>query len=249
MIRTMARRGLVGGAAALVAATFAVSGCAPEATEMVVVQPAAPGVAPVPVRLTEANMAALVIAANDATTQRAQVAQARAADPEVRAFAGRVLSESQTAGQIIRQQLQRHRITPQPEQTAFQIGSNASQTVAEMQRAQGLNVDRIYLQSEIDNRRWLIQTLDSAIPAVPARAQQELRTLRADLNAKLQEAERLQTRVEAEARAHPVRPAVRPIQPAPRPIQPAPAPMIHPAPRHHPHMTEPLLGRPYDRPY
>lgn len=227
MIRTMARKGLAG-AAALTVGAFALSGCAADRPELVVAQPAPAGTAPAAARLNEANMAALVIAANNATERRAQVEQARGADPEVRAFASRVLSESQTAGQVIRQQLHRHRIRPQPEQTSFRVESIAQQTVAEMERARGLEVDRIYLQSEIDNRRWLIQTLDSSIASTSdRRVRQGLAQVRADLNAKLQEAERLQARVMAEERRPAVRRERRPERPGiglPTGVLPDPGP-------------------------
>lgn len=228
MIRTMARKGLAG-AAALTVGAFALSGCASDRPELVVAQPAPAGTAPAAVRLNEANMAALVLAANNATERRAQVEQARGADPEVRAYASRVLSESQTAGQVIRQQLHRHGIRPQPEQTSFQVESIAQQTVAEMERARGLEVDRIYLQSEIDNRRWLIRTLDSTMASTKnRRAREGLAQVRADLNAKLREAERLQARVKAEEFRRPaIRREVRPERPGiglPTGVLPDPGP-------------------------
>ena len=194
MLGTMARRGITSGAAAFVAAVaLASAACEPAGQEVTVIQPAAPGAVPTEVVLTEANMAAVLIAANNATIQRAQVARTRAANPQVRAFAEQILVEHQAAGQVIQQQAQRFGITPQPETIAAQLDANAAQTVAMMQTATGTEVDRIFLESEIANRRWLIQTLDAAVlPMVPnGGVEREVRDLRQVLSTRLLQAEQL----------------------------------------------------------
>lgn len=197
MIGTRARKTLAGGAAAAVTfAAIALGGCAQEAQELTVVQPAPPGITPVEVRLDAANVAALSIAANNAAIQRARVARTRAADPRVRAFANQVLSESQTAAQLMQQQVQRLGITPEPEATARQVQTNAARTVALMRAAQGLDVDRIYLNREIESDRWVIQTLGTAITAAPSGdARRTLTDLQALMTARLNKAERLRASV------------------------------------------------------
>lgn len=203
------------------AGALAWSGCEPTPTEVTVVQPAPPGAVvstAVPVTLDLSNVAGRVVAANNAAIQRSEVAQVRAADPRVRAFARRVLSESQTASSVIQRQLMAYGITPQPEATAFQVEQTAAQTVSMMQSAEGLEVDRIYLESQVANDRWLIAMLDSLIPTVPSgEARDGLMDLRSALNARLTEAQQLESMVLAEhrARMHPVDRTDRPNGTAP----------------------------------
>lgn len=185
-----------GGQALLGLALLAASACGPEVPEVTVVQPAPPGpgvvYTPVEVTLTPANVAAVVIAANQAEIDRANVARVRAASPEVRAFAERVLRESQAASRTIQQALMAYDIQPQPEAMASQIQSNAATTIAQMNQAQGFQVDRIYLDSEIASHRWQIGVLDAVIPSLQrSGAQQELTSLRNALAGRLAEAERI----------------------------------------------------------
>src|SRR5690606_22246853 len=97
----MTRRSLSGLSAAVLGfAMLAWSGCESAVPEVTVVQPAPPGTTTAVVtesKLSAANMAALVLAANNATIERAQYARTHAASPEVRAFADRIFSESQAA--------------------------------------------------------------------------------------------------------------------------------------------------------
>lgn len=204
MLGTMTRTGRVKLPAAMImAAALAWAGCEPAPTEVTVAQPAPPGavVTTAPVTLSMANVAGLVVAANNATIQRSEVARVRAADPRVRAFAGRVLTESQRASGVIHQYLVTYGITPQPEATAAVIDRNSAQTVSMLQGAQGLEVDRIYLQSQIENDRWLINSLDAVMPSVPSSdARDQLMELRSALNARVLEAQNLEAAVLAHYR-------------------------------------------------
>lgn len=184
-------------AAALATGVLALTGCGPGVPEVTVVQPAPPGGPAYTVtetrRLSAENVAALVLAANQATIQRAQVARARASNPQVRAFADRVLSESQTAEALIQTVLAQYDITPKPEATAQLVNSHASRTVSLMQSATGLEVDRIYLEAESANTRWLIGTLNSVIPSIAdSGVERELEAVRNALTNRLMEAERLE---------------------------------------------------------
>lgn len=197
MIGTMAGKNVARGAtAALAAAVIAMGGCAQEEPELVVAQPAPPGVAPVEVTLNSANIAALTLAANNATMARARVARTEAEDPQVRAFASEVLAESQAGHQLIQARLNQLGITPVPEATSRQVEATARETVVMMREADGLEVDRIYLESEIDNDRWLLQTADSILSVTSDKhARRALQEFRATIADRLRRAERLQASV------------------------------------------------------
>lgn len=201
---TQPRAGRVRTAAAVViAGALAWAGCEPQPTEVTVIQPAPPGAVTTarPVTLSMGNVAAVIVSQNNATIQRSEIARVRAADPRVRAFAGRVLSESQMAASVINQQLASHGITPQPEAISMEIDRNSAQTLASLQSAQGLEVDRIYLQTQIANDRWLISSLDAIVPSVPSDQRGKLMELRDALNARVFEAQNLEATVLAEKRA------------------------------------------------
>ncbi|HLU24550.1 MAG TPA: DUF4142 domain-containing protein [Longimicrobiales bacterium] len=190
--------------AAVTALALAAAACEPTPQEVTVIQPAPPGVEPTSVTLDAANVAALVISTNNAAIQRAQVARTRATSPQVRAFAEQSLADHQMASQVIAQHLAEMDITPKPEATSAQIDANAATTVAMMQQATGYEVDRIYLESEIANRRWVIQTIDSAVlPMVPGGdARRSIQDLRELMVTRLMEAERLYETTLTTSRVH-----------------------------------------------
>ena len=184
-------------AAAAALATALLAACEPGAPSVTVVQPAPAGaVVATGAAMTAANVAAIVVAANDATIERARVARAEAEDPRVRAFANRVFRESQEAALHIDQAVFMLGLAPQPEAIAYQLESDAAQTVTALRRAQGLEVDRIYLETEIANHRWMLGTIDAVAPTitVPA-AVQELDDYRSLLAARLTAAELLAVEV------------------------------------------------------
>jgi putative membrane protein len=170
--------------------------CGEPMPEVTVVQPAPPGMIGETVVLSAGNLAALVEAANTATVQRAEVARQRASDPRVRDIANRIYNEGLAARGILAQQLVTFGITPQPEATAVLVSRYANQTVSMMQSARGLGVDRIYLESEIANHRWVIGVLDSVIPTLGnSTAEGRLNDIRNGLAQRLFELERLQVTV------------------------------------------------------
>ncbi|HWV58555.1 MAG TPA: DUF4142 domain-containing protein [Longimicrobiales bacterium] len=189
---------------AAAAAVAALTACEPGAPDVAVIQPAPPGaVVTTSALLTPANVAAVVVEANQAMIERAMVARSDAADARVRAFADRVLRDSKEAERRIEQGLFLMGITPQPEAIAYQIESNAAQTVTALRRADGLEVDRLYLESEIANHRWLIGTIDAVMPTLTSsEARQELSAMRSMLSARLAEAERLEIEVFGHNRHH-----------------------------------------------
>lgn len=199
MVRSKTRRYLSGVAAAVVGvAAFGLSACYEAVPEVTIVQPAPPGVAvagtvvPAETRLTLSNAAAIVLAANQAAIQRSDIARSRAANQQVRSFAERVYLESQAAEAALQALLAEYDITPQPEQTTSLVSNYSARTATLLNAARGLEVDRIFLEAEAANDRWLIGTLNAVIPtATDAGARDDLQFVRNALTTRLMEAEHL----------------------------------------------------------
>ncbi|HWV56764.1 MAG TPA: DUF4142 domain-containing protein [Longimicrobiales bacterium] len=196
MVRGKTRRYLSGVSAALAGvALFGMSACYEAVPEVTVVQPAPPGTAvvvPAETHLSTSNAAALVLAANNATIQRADIARSRASNAQVRSFAERVYLESQAADAALQALIADFDITPQADETSNRVSTIAARTVSYMQSARGLEVDRIFLEAQSANDRWLVGTLNAIIPTLPdVGARDDLEFVRNALTARLMEAERL----------------------------------------------------------
>jgi putative membrane protein len=146
--------------------------------------------------LTDANIAAIVVAANNADILYADLALAKSHDREVRAFATMVKKDHESVNEAAAALVARARITPVDHAISFDLRDDAETTRLEFRDLEGAAFDSAYAENEVAYHRRLLGALDGTL--IPAARNAELRALLAQVRpavaAHLQHAQRLAER-------------------------------------------------------
>jgi putative membrane protein len=139
---------LLPSAAALVAACHGSGAPAPS--------PAAPTA-----RLTDANIAAIVVAANNADIAYARLAVARHGDPQVLAFAQRMLTDHGAVNKAATDLVTRLHVTPEENATSLDIRDNAAFKLDALRELTGTDFDKAYIANEVKYHTDLLNEIDT----------------------------------------------------------------------------------------
>jgi putative membrane protein len=160
-------------AAGATALALAATACGPMEFD-----PAPPpaGVQPAPATgFTEPMAADWLAAVTRAEVELAELALQRAASPEVRTYAQRIIDENRAFEQRYHAWHARAGIHPTPGPTAADFHRARAQTLERLRAYEGPAFDRAYLLHQLETQRWQRRTMDDAI--LPAIQDRELRTL------------------------------------------------------------------------
>jgi putative membrane protein len=134
-----------------------------------------PSPAPTPDALTDANIAAIVVAANDADILYAEQALAKSQDADVRSFATMVRSDHQGVNTAATALVTRLRVTPMDNTLSFDLRDDAETKRRRFRDLEGFAFDSAYASNEVTYHETLLGTIDSAL--LPAVRNAELRAL------------------------------------------------------------------------
>lgn len=124
----------------------------------------------------EADIAAIVLAANQGEIDQGNAASTRATTADVRAFAQMMVADHTTAINNARDTFNRAGINAASgNMTVNTLQDNSRLTVTNLATYQGAAYDRMYMQTQVDLHDWLLRTLDTAL--IPSARTPELRTL------------------------------------------------------------------------
>ena len=160
--------------------------------------PAAPAEATAPApaapsAVTDPQIAAIVVAANEVDIQTGELARERASDPRVKEFAERMITDHTGVNQAAAELVGRLGVTPEPNPTSQQLRQGGEESRTALQAQSGAAFDRAYLEREVEYHRAVLEALDQTL--IPGAQNAELRQLleqtRPAIEAHLQHAERL----------------------------------------------------------
>ncbi len=138
--------------------------------------PAAVTGAPAPVAgLTDANIAAIVVAANNADISYAEQALAKTQDADVRSFATMVRSDHQSVNRAAVALVTRLKVTPADNQLSFDLRDDAETKRLRMRDLEGFAFDSAYAANEVSYHVTLLGAIDSAL--IPSARNSELKAL------------------------------------------------------------------------
>ena len=138
--------------------------------------PAAMAGAPAPVAgLTDANIAAIVVAANNADISYAEQALAKTQDADVRSFATMVRSDHQSVNRAAVALVTRLKVTPVDNQLSFDLRDDAETKRLRMRDLEGFAFDSAYAANEVSYHVTLLGAIDSAL--IPSARNSELKAL------------------------------------------------------------------------
>lgn len=131
--------------------------------------------ATVPNGTPDAEIAAIMTAANEGEVQQGQAASARATNADVRAFAQMMVTDHTNALNTARDTFNRTAITPADNNISTTLRTNSATTVTNLGTYSGAAFDRTYMQTQVDLHAWLLRQLDNNL--IPSARTPELRTM------------------------------------------------------------------------
>lgn len=133
------------------------------------VETAAPGA------LNDANIAAIVLAANNADILYGTLASAKSANAEVRRFAETTVRDHRAVNQAATDLAARLNLTPVDNSASFDLRDNAEDKRDQLRELAGRAFDTAYLDNEVVYHTKLLATIDDAL--VPAARNADLKAL------------------------------------------------------------------------
>lgn len=150
-----------------------------------------------PAPLTDANIAAIVVAANSIDVENGKLAIERATDAEIRKFAQTMITDHTGVNTAAVDLVTRLKVTPVESPTSSALVASANETRASLAARSGLDFDRAYIANEVAYHRAVLSAVDDAL--IPSAQNAELRSLLVSVRpafvAHLQHAESLQQRL------------------------------------------------------
>ena len=191
----MTRAGKTGAIAAALMVLAGTSCSAPDAD----VQPGdgaevAETPAPAAATLSDAEIAAIVVAANAIDVAYGEIARERATDERVREFAETMIRDHTAVNRSAGELVGRLEVTPQPNDVSRSLEASAAETRTMLLNAPDAEFDRSYIANEVAYHRTVLDALDNLL--VPNATNEELKEtltgVRPAFEAHLRHAESLQ---------------------------------------------------------
>ena len=158
---------------AVVLALVAFSSCGKKAeTTDTTTQIPPPETTPV---LTDANIAAIVVAANTADIKNGEMAKTAASNPQVKAFAEQMVTDHTAVNKQATDLVTKLNVTPEDNDTSRMLGTNADATRANLQAQTGAAFDKAYVDNEVAYHEAVINMLDNTL--IPSAQNPELKAL------------------------------------------------------------------------
>ena len=143
--------------------------------------------------LTDANIAAIVVAANSIDIENGKLALERSSAADIRQFAQTMITDHTGVNKAAVDLVTRLQVTPVGNATSTGLVESANATRASLRARSGADFDRAYIANEVDYHRAVLSAIDDAL--IPSAKNSELRALlvsvRPAIAAHLQHAESL----------------------------------------------------------
>lgn len=125
--------------------------------------------------LSDANIAAIVVAANNADIMYAEMALAKSQDTDVRSFATMVKSDHQSVNRAAVELVTRLNVTPVDNQISFDLRDDAETKRLRLRDLEGFAFDSAYATNEVSYHTTVLGAIDAAL--IPSAQNAELKAL------------------------------------------------------------------------
>ena len=126
-------------------------------------------------RLTDANIAAMVLALNNTDISYARLAPARAEREDVRKFAERMLTDHTGVNQLVNNLLTKLDVAAEDNTASLDMRDESAEKRDLMRELSGFAFDSVYAENEVSYHRKFLSQLDNVM--IPAARNAELRNL------------------------------------------------------------------------
>ena len=142
---------------------------------------AAPALAPAPAAasaapaVTDPQIAAIVVAANEADIKWARLALEKTQNPQVRGFAEAMVNDHGGVNQKAVELVTRLGVTPEPNPTSQQLAQGGDATHGTLSGKSGAEFDKAYIDNEVAYHRTVLEAVDNTL--IPNAQNAELKEL------------------------------------------------------------------------
>jgi len=157
------------------------------------VQPQTAAAATAPA-LDDADIAAIVVAANTIDIRYGEIARARATNPQVKEFAETMIRDHTAVNQSATELVTRLGVQPRENDVSRSLEAQAAQMRETLQTKSGAEFDRAYIDNEVTYHQAVLKTLDETLipSAKNAELKQALVDVRPAIQAHLEHAQSIQ---------------------------------------------------------
>ncbi len=125
--------------------------------------------------LSDANIAAIVVAANNADILYADMALAKSQDADVRSFATMVKADHESVNRSATELVTRLKVTPADNQLSFDLRDDAETKRLRLRDLEGFAFDSAYAVNEVSYHTTVLGAIDAAL--IPSAQHAELKAL------------------------------------------------------------------------
>jgi putative membrane protein len=193
-----ARFAALAGMMALVAACATEQNADSDTSAMMADSPAAEAAAPAPTPgVTDANIAAIVVAANTVDVKAGEQAVKKATDADVKAFANQMIVDHSGVNKAAVALVTKLGVTPEENDLSRQLTANGETTRNKLDGMSGAEFDKAYIDNEVAYHQAVIDALNSTLipSAQNAELKQTLVTVLPNFEAHLVKAKQIQAKL------------------------------------------------------
>ncbi len=147
-----------------------------------------------PQALTDAQIAAIVVAANQVDIDAAKLAKSKSSNPDVNDFAQLMITDHSGVNKAATKLVNKLHVTPQENPTSQSLKKSGEQTIAKLKGLKGTAFDKAYINHEVAYHKQVIDAVNNTL--IPNAQNEELKALlvkvRPVIVAHLEHAKRLQ---------------------------------------------------------
>ncbi len=145
----------------------------------------------------DAQIAAIVVAANQADINAGKVAAKRSKDPAVKSFADTMIRDHESANAQAKALVKKLHVKPEPSATSRSLTQGGKKTIARLEKDKGAAFDKAYVDHEVAYHQQVLDAIQSTL--LPNAKNPELKALIAkvtpEFQAHLDHAKQLQSQL------------------------------------------------------
>ncbi|HET7226091.1 MAG TPA: DUF4142 domain-containing protein [Candidatus Eisenbacteria bacterium] len=114
-------------------------------------------------QLSDANIAAIVLAANDADISNGKMAKAKTKNSDVRAFAEMMITDHGSSNKQAKDLAGRLKLTPEDNDASKGLKTSADATRDSLKKMKGAAFDKAYIDNEVAYHTQVLSTIDNTL--------------------------------------------------------------------------------------
>ena len=124
---------------------------------------------------TDAQIAAIVVTANQVDIDAGKLAKSKAQSPEVKEFAQRMITDHGGVNKSATELVQKLHVTPEPNATSAKLKQGGDENLAKLKTLSGAAFDKAYIDHEVAYHEAVLSALDKTL--IPSAQNAELKAL------------------------------------------------------------------------